>query len=136
MSRILLQFLITTTFFFVSSTLSLNQKSWISPRIHMRIISGVPNNPKPLLIHCKSKDDDLGPHVLKTGEELDWHFGLDFFLRSVFTCSFNWDSKEQIIVVFKAHFFHYYKSCNWLVKPDGFYFNTGGSYWVKKHDWT
>ncbi|KAH7854292.1 hypothetical protein Vadar_012133 [Vaccinium darrowii] len=132
MGRILLQFLIIVAFF-VSSTMSFGFPH--KAQAQVRIISGVPNNPQPLLVHCESANDDIGTHVLQAGEELDWHFKLDVFGRTLFHCHFNWDSKDKSIDVFhQPDIFHYYKTNNWLVKPDGFYFSTSTN-WEKKYGW-
>ncbi|KAH7853584.1 hypothetical protein Vadar_004384 [Vaccinium darrowii] len=109
-----------------------------SYKVQMHIINGVPDNPKPLQLHCASADDDIGTRVLINGEELDWHFNINFFGTTLYHCHFNWDSKDKSIVVFKVKgstHWHYCNQCYWLVKPDGFYFRTDGSNWEKNYDW-
>lgn len=43
-----------------------------------------------LMIHCKSKDDDLGVHRLRYGENFEWSFRVNFFGRTQYYCSFEW----------------------------------------------
>ncbi|KAL7175051.1 hypothetical protein ACSBR2_028787 [Camellia fascicularis] len=58
-------------FYFVCSNHVLAQY-FIKFRVH--IISAVPDDPTPLLIHCQSKDDDLDYHFLSNGQDFDWKF--------------------------------------------------------------
>lgn len=137
MFRIFLQLLVITLIF-VPSALSILH-------VQMRVISGIPNNPNPLRLQCKSGDDDLGMHELKTGEALDWHFGINIFGRTLFFCHFYWGAKDQVFDVFNTHMDikdclpskvkHRDYSCYWLAKPDGFYISNGEKMWKKMHDW-
>ncbi|CAL0327917.1 unnamed protein product [Lupinus luteus] len=83
----------------------------------------------PLTIHCKSRTDDLGVHVLKYGEEFKFQFQYSFFQNTLFFCGFTWDSK--------LHWFDIYDQerdgdvckpdCKWNMTRDHpcrFYFNT------------
>ncbi|KAF7131650.1 hypothetical protein RHSIM_Rhsim09G0037200 [Rhododendron simsii] len=92
----------------------------------MAITSECPNVPAPLLMHCESGDDDLGTHALEFKEARFWHFGVNFFARTLFHCHFKWDTKETSVDVYNRHIRGLCKpatvrdfSCYWLVKPDG-----------------
>ena len=37
-----------------------------------------------LTVHCKSKNDDLGEHVLRTGENYSWNFKENFWRSTLF----------------------------------------------------
>ncbi|KAK9103605.1 hypothetical protein Sjap_020859 [Stephania japonica] len=43
-------------------------------------------------VHCKSKDDDIGNRVLADGEELGWHFYVNFDFSTLFFCDVQWDT--------------------------------------------
>ena len=42
-----------------------------------------------LTVHCKSKDDDLGEHVLHTGDNYNWSFRENFWISTLFWCHFS-----------------------------------------------
>ncbi|KAI8537707.1 hypothetical protein RHMOL_Rhmol09G0045600 [Rhododendron molle] len=69
----------------------------------MAITSECPNDPAPLLMHCASGDDDLGTHALEFNEARFWHFGDNFFGRTLFHCHFKWDTKETSVDVYNRH---------------------------------
>ena len=43
----------------------------------------------PLLAHCKSKDDDLGKHVIQPWGKYDWMFNENFWQTTLFWCYFS-----------------------------------------------
>ncbi|KAE9450590.1 hypothetical protein C3L33_17509, partial [Rhododendron williamsianum] len=69
----------------------------------MAITSECPNDPAPLLMHCASGDDDLGTHALEFKEARFWHFGDNFFGKTLFHCHFKWDTKETSVDVYNRH---------------------------------
>ncbi|CAN1139257.1 S-protein homolog 24 [Linum perenne] len=50
--------------------------SWVGPTIgySVHVINQLPNNDI-LIVHCKSKDDDLKARLIPVGSELGWKFG-------------------------------------------------------------
>lgn len=144
MGQIFLQFVIIA-FLFVSGTFSTQQPlSYWGNQVQMHIISDIPNNqPLPLRLQCKSKDNNLGMHSLIRGEELAWHFGYSFFSHTFFFCHFYWGSKSQVFDVFNKRTISHEclpatsrdYSCYWLVKPDGFYRSNNNTNWKKRYDW-
>lgn len=102
------------------------------------VASAVPNNPKPLRIDCQSAETDLGSHLLNTGEDFRWSFGIDSSNSTTrYVCYFWWDDKDQRFEVFKYEGVADHKcqngnptTCNWIVKPDGFYLGKN-----KEYDW-
>ncbi|PPS14569.1 hypothetical protein GOBAR_AA06030 [Gossypium barbadense] len=56
-------------------------KTW-----HVHTINGLSNG-KILLVHCKSKDNDLGIHNLTVGVEFSWQFKLSVTGRTLFSAT-------------------------------------------------
>ncbi|KAE8659936.1 hypothetical protein F3Y22_tig00116959pilonHSYRG00018 [Hibiscus syriacus] len=52
-------------------------------------------NRKDLIIHCKSKDDDLGVHVLSYKESYDFRFVPHLLGRTLFFCRMTWNGKSH-----------------------------------------
>lgn len=145
MSSLFFQLLIIT-YFFVSSTLSLEEQLLPGYKEEVHIISGVFNNPEPLRVRCQSGDTDFGLRTLQRGEEFFWRFGLNIFGRTLYFCHFYWGTNYRTFNVFDGHLIktHYcdrptsvsrYK-CYWMAKPDGFYVSNGESPWKKLYDWS
>ena len=90
---------------------------------------------------AKSKDDDLGTHTLRTGQEFNWEFTPNFFGRTLFFCHFYWDTKDKSFAVFDNRLSYlcsktFNSNCYWVVKPDGFYLsNNAGSLGSKINTW-
>ncbi|MBA0746584.1 hypothetical protein Gogos_009090 [Gossypium gossypioides] len=71
-----------------------------------------------LTIHCKSKQDDLGVHLLAYRDYFEVKFRPNMFGTTLFYCSMQWDATR--------HWFDIYTSerdtctyCSWNVRPDG-----------------
>ncbi|KAF8406895.1 hypothetical protein HHK36_006016 [Tetracentron sinense] len=84
---------------------------------------------KTLIIHCKSKDDDLGVHVLPVDGMLQWSFTNNFFHTTLFWCDIQWERSPGGDWVRGS--FNIYRShrdidrcgtnCLWYVKEDALY---------------
>ncbi|XLS56071.1 hypothetical protein HN51_005826 [Arachis hypogaea] len=75
-----------------------------------------------LTIHCKSKDDDLGPVVLSPNQSYQFTFNPNFFRTTLFFCTFRWTGS--------CHWFDIYIQtrdlplcedipCSWIIKKNG-----------------
>ncbi|TYI84171.1 hypothetical protein E1A91_D05G345600v1 [Gossypium mustelinum] len=71
-----------------------------------------------LTVHCKSKDDDLGVHLLAFRNYYEFKFRPNLFGTTLFYCSMQWDGR--------MHWLDIYTSerdtctyCLWNVKPEG-----------------
>ncbi|KAK4342862.1 hypothetical protein RND71_038678 [Anisodus tanguticus] len=119
----------------------------ISSRYEVHITNNLPNNTKPLTIHCKSGDDDLGHKVLQKNEEFSFSFRRKVIIGStLYFCHFWWDKKNKVFDVFNNHIAEKdcgnvnpnLNECYWLVQADGFYFGAHRypppPYW-KKETW-
>ncbi|KAI3469898.1 hypothetical protein Pfo_026561 [Paulownia fortunei] len=108
-------------------------------KYQVHIINGFKNHSKPLVVHCRSKQDDLGQHSLQVGQEFMWHFKVRFDGSTLFSC----DVKQGKLV---KHFDAFNASiegsecaengrCYWLVAEAGFYFSADDFTWEKKFRW-
>lgn len=74
-------------------------------------------------IHCKSKDDDMGTHVIAPQENYSWEFKVNFWHTTLFFCGVSWRDGSLVYDFYKAsrdlNRCLYY--CNWYVKRDGVY---------------
>ncbi|KAI3469982.1 hypothetical protein Pfo_026645 [Paulownia fortunei] len=90
---------------------------------NINIYSDLPKNSSSLILHCASKDDDIGKHILYPGQVFSWHFRNNFFATTLFFCHFWWGSKQKSIVVFKGNWDrdNYYHTYSYSVNSDGIY---------------
>ena len=75
-----------------------------------------------LNIHCKSKDDDLGPHVLHINQYFRITFQPNFFFGTLFFCSFQWGNGPLFHFDVYDQNTDYYKcdaDCKWYVHKNG-----------------
>ncbi|OMP09173.1 Plant self-incompatibility S1 [Corchorus olitorius] len=111
-------------------------------RLHFQvhIVNGFADNAKPLVIHCRSKDDDLGEHTLWKGQEFRFEFGISWVKSTHFSCNFKWGLKKlDNISVFK-HGIETWSCkatglCFWKAAADGIYFSNNNQNWEKRFDW-
>ncbi|KAF8394173.1 hypothetical protein HHK36_020379 [Tetracentron sinense] len=77
-----------------------------------------------LTLHCASRDDDLGTHVLPYGANYTWGFRSHLWKRTLFWCDFKWGSvNAQNCTVYDGkteQSFH--SNAHWLSRMDGLYF--------------
>ncbi|KAL7124374.1 hypothetical protein ABFS83_14G044400 [Erythranthe nasuta] len=92
----------------------------------VHIYNDLPKNSKSLLLHCASKNDDLGNHTLYPGQEFSWSFRTNIVSTTLFFCHFWWGSKQSAFDVFDSNWYFTYDINNYMVKEDGFYFSNDG----------
>ncbi|CAL9213712.1 unnamed protein product [Arabidopsis halleri] len=74
----------------------------------------------PLTIHCKSKQDDLGPHVVPFRQEYHFKFQPNLWKSTLFFCSFQWANQFKRFDIFDAQRDQdVCDQCHWEIKPDG-----------------
>ncbi|TYH07349.1 hypothetical protein ES288_A08G226800v1 [Gossypium darwinii] len=82
-------------------------------------------NKKTLLVHCKSKDDDLGIHNIAAGTEYNWKFRPRVFGNTLFWCHLAYDNLHAAFDVYWENEALYYKcdynDCFWIARDDGIY---------------
>ncbi|KAL3634187.1 hypothetical protein CASFOL_021241 [Castilleja foliolosa] len=101
--------------------------------------SNLPKNTPPLKFSCKSKDDNLGYHVLNIHQSYHFSFCENVLRTTLFFCNFQWGTKHRTFDVFNTKKVE--KSCDrgmcwWVAYQDGFYFkNVIDGSLVKVNSW-
>ncbi|EEF45215.1 S-protein homolog 21 [Ricinus communis] len=114
----------------------------IGERYHVHIINDLTRHT--LNVHCKSKDDDLGPHLLQLGEEFHFTFRVNFWGTTLFWCNFKWGKNHGG----DYHIFWYrddllydcgyeQKNCIWSARNSGMWLMNipDGIQFYKRYDW-
>lgn len=82
----------------------------------------------PILVHCESKDSDLGAYPVAPGANYSWEFSPNIFGMTLYTCEFFWKMFTQKFQVWKGSYYDTRPPCsvtgpcNYKVTPDGFYY--------------
>lgn len=81
----------------------------------------------PILVHCESKDSDLGAYPVSPGQNYSWSFSPNIFGMTLYTCEFFWKTFTQKFQAWKGSYYDARPPCsvtgpcNYKVTPDGFY---------------
>ncbi|CAI0394822.1 unnamed protein product [Linum tenue] len=71
---------------------------------------------KILIVHCRSRDDDLGAHAVAVGATFHWSFNDNFFGKTLFWCKLAVEDKRISFVAYEAHVETFGQ---WVVRDDG-----------------
>lgn len=107
-------------------------------RYHVHIISSMSSDSPPLLVHCRSRDDDLGARLLLPSQEYLIRFEVDFFRRTHFECSVQWGGRQSEFTAFRCSRDENRcrsGNCFWSVRRDGFYFSKDNRNWHLEYEW-
>uniref|UniRef100_A0A3Q7GPG1 S-protein homolog n=1 Tax=Solanum lycopersicum TaxID=4081 RepID=A0A3Q7GPG1_SOLLC len=114
----------------------------VDSRIEVHVVDALPNNDIPLSLHCASKDDDLGYHYPKVGDDFHFHFYPKLFGHTLFFCHFWWGKKDAAFDVYTYELSpncswddRSISYCYWKVQEDGFYMGPSLNEVKKMHDW-
>ncbi|KAF6176256.1 hypothetical protein GIB67_023547, partial [Kingdonia uniflora] len=82
----------------------------------------------PLIVHCKSKYDDLGEHTLDYQEDFSWHFRENFLGSTLFWCFMewkdgngNWAYEDHDVFSPRWSLFTSQSDLTWSAQPEGLY---------------
>uniref|UniRef100_A0A516IJZ6 S-protein homolog n=1 Tax=Turnera subulata TaxID=218843 RepID=A0A516IJZ6_9ROSI len=107
----------------------------------VHVINGFSNNDQPMLIHCWSRNDDLGHHTLYIGGDFNFRFGLRIVPPSThFYCDFKRGEKHlSEVTVFDEDevlgLCNWTQKCYWRGQEDGLFFSNDNSSWKKLYMW-
>lgn len=90
-----------------------------------------------LTIHCKSKNDDLGSHVLTYQSTYEFSFLPNFWRTTLYFCSFQWPPNEFHWLDIFVGGSDACKLCQWsLYRPDGLCrFNSSSKKYDECYSW-
>ncbi|XP_057803731.1 S-protein homolog 5-like [Salvia miltiorrhiza] len=113
----------------------------ITNRYEVHVTNKLPPKSAPLKLHCASKNDDLGNHILSLNQEIHWSFCDNFFWNTLFHCGASWGSKTCAFNAFNDHWNGRCDTgfCYWEVRADGFYMskhNDDPTSFNKYADWS
>ncbi|KEH40409.1 putative plant self-incompatibility S1 [Medicago truncatula] len=127
MALFIQKFLLTCVLLLLTShnVLAVHSTIFGQQKVHVYVYNDLPENVD-LTLHCQSKDDDLGSHILHHGDNFNWSFGYGFFKQTLFHCSFQWNNE--------LHSFNIVESgrdecfdCLWYIRESGPCLVEGGS---------
>lgn len=99
--------------------LSATIEAGVLPRAHVRII----NNLRPdlnLTIHCKSKNADLGTHLILYEQNFEFDFSLNFWGTTLYFCSMAWKYSLQYFDIYiQDRDQRLCKVCVWSIRATG-----------------
>ncbi|TYH53007.1 hypothetical protein ES332_D09G067900v1 [Gossypium tomentosum] len=97
-------------------------------KFHVHLVNAMSDNSKPLMVHLKSKDNDLQEHPLWKNGDFQFHFKINFWETTLFYCTFKHGTETKVFNIF-VHGDRYSESkvCKkpnktvyWKVQDDGF----------------
>jgi len=88
--------------------------------INMNIENGLEGK-EDLNIQCKSKDNDLGQHLLHINQIFHWSFGTRVIGKTLFFCSFQWENGHLLYfdVYDQKRDIELSGDCHWYIHKDG-----------------
>ncbi|GMI90106.1 hypothetical protein like AT3G16970 [Hibiscus trionum] len=73
-----------------------------------------------LTVHCKSKNDDLGAHILGYRNHFEFKFRPKFWGNTLFFCRMQWNGKSHWFDIYEQNRDSGHCSrCLWNVRPQG-----------------
>ena len=72
-----------------------------------------------LTLHCKSKDDDLGTHLLHNKGSYGFRFTRNIWKTTLFFCGFRWGNEFHWFDIYDAKKFDCTKPCLWSIIAKG-----------------
>ncbi|KAL3536019.1 hypothetical protein ACH5RR_004480 [Cinchona calisaya] len=107
--------------FMMVLVLVLIQSQSFLEKVHVTVINGLGNG-RIMSIHCQSRDDDLGNHILPDGHATEWSFRVNIWGTTVFYCDVTWiDSSMHHFDAYSHRRDHNRckRDCIWMIKDDG-----------------
>ncbi|KAG8371107.1 hypothetical protein BUALT_Bualt13G0052400 [Buddleja alternifolia] len=105
----------------------------IRARVYVQVINQLEDGQR-LNVHCQSRDDDLGYHVLDFGSATTWSFTANFWGTTLFYCDVQWDDSNWYhFDVYDADrdYRRCRSMCRWIISRDGslYGYNEESGFW-------
>ncbi|KAK6144731.1 hypothetical protein DH2020_021551 [Rehmannia glutinosa] len=93
---------------------------FLTPKVVVHVANNLPPNSAPLLLHCSSKDDDLGIHTLAINQEFNWSFCENITKSTLFQCTLRAGQSEKSFDAYEAGKREKcnHNQCHWVAKDD------------------
>lgn len=91
-----------------------------------------------LLVHCRSKDSDLGVHQIGNRQYIDWTFRDNIIGTTLYWCNMKWNQIDRSFQIYSTHADRRYcmLMCWRSVRLDGVYFyHEYDGVYVKQISW-
>ncbi|KAL6575712.1 hypothetical protein OROHE_000693 [Orobanche hederae] len=66
----------------------------VEAEVHVQVINRLEDGLS-MNVHCRSRDNDLGFHVLIVEEAIEWSFNLNFLKTTLFYCDVQWEASHR-----------------------------------------
>lgn len=125
--------------FILSTILSQTMASiCLTKRYAVHIVNNLPQDNPPLLVHCKSGNQDKGFLNLTTNQDYNFKFCINF--GTLYFCNLWWNGKHIVYNAYTngwafKHCSDY--ACYWAAKADGIYYSNHypPTDLIKQFDW-
>ena len=93
----------------------------VNPKVRVTILNNLSNIQNLLLIHCKSKDDDVGTQIVAFNKTYECEFRVNLFKSTLFYGAFNWGNVAAPFDMFiaKRDEPRCRTLCAWVVRDQG-----------------
>ncbi|KAK8508629.1 hypothetical protein V6N13_116148 [Hibiscus sabdariffa] len=103
----------------LTSVVAVSEAILIPPKVQVLIYNDLAPNTD-LIVHCKSKDNDLGIRHISYGNDFEFHFRASFFRRTLFHCTFQWNGITKRFDIYRQVRDQFVcNHCVWKIGPDG-----------------
>ncbi|KAL3619273.1 hypothetical protein CASFOL_036843 [Castilleja foliolosa] len=110
------------SFFLFTAVFHKANGCFIIPKVHVQFDNRLPTNiPKPLVVHCRTEEDELGNHTLTPGQSWGFSFCQKPFITKAI-CELHWNGLyRNHIVAYNAQWVSVpcAKECIWVVTEKG-----------------
>ncbi|CAA0825339.1 Plant self-incompatibility protein S1 family [Striga hermonthica] len=105
-----------------ASYLEIKKKCFLTSNVTVQVTNMLSVN-GPLLLHCRSKDDDLGIKTIGQNQKFRWTFCTNIWHTTKFWCTFQFGQKNRVIVAYEETVKEFCKDnqCYWSARDDGIY---------------
>ncbi|EOA22765.1 hypothetical protein CARUB_v10003478mg [Capsella rubella] len=95
------------------------------------VVSNQLEHSKLLKVHCRSKDDDLGEHILRIGQDYEFTFADNIWQTTCFSCKMDQGPNfkhHQNFVAYESSWSKVLEaSSKWIARENGIYLSQDGN---------